>query len=50
MSGRCGSTGTATRSRYSSTATRAGAVERYRQIYRDYRARVESLLFDSPED
>ncbi|MGW0593759.1 GntR family transcriptional regulator [Streptosporangium sp. NPDC002607] len=25
---------------------RAGAVERYRQIYRDYRQRVETLLFD----
>jgi DNA-binding GntR family transcriptional regulator len=25
---------------------RAGAVQRYRRIYRDYRARVERLLFD----
>ena len=25
---------------------RAGALERYRQIYRDYRRRVETLLFD----
>ncbi|MEU8247253.1 GntR family transcriptional regulator [Nonomuraea sp. NPDC048916] len=25
---------------------RSGAVERYRQIYRDYRRRVEALLFD----
>lgn len=27
---------------------RAGALERYRRIYRDYRARVEQLLFDHP--
>jgi DNA-binding GntR family transcriptional regulator len=27
----------------------AGAVERYRQIYADYRARVEDLLFDEQE-
>ncbi|MEN3281983.1 MAG: hypothetical protein V7607_3123 [Solirubrobacteraceae bacterium] len=29
----------------------AGAIERYRQIYREYRARVETLLFDTaPSD
>ncbi len=28
---------------------RAGAVERYRQIYTEYRARVETLLFDTPD-
>jgi DNA-binding GntR family transcriptional regulator len=27
---------------------RPGAVERYRQIYRDYRARLETLLFETP--
>lgn len=27
---------------------RAGALERYRQIYRDYRTRVEQLLLDNP--
>jgi DNA-binding GntR family transcriptional regulator len=28
---------------------RAAAVERYRQIYPEYRARVETLLFDAPD-
>lgn len=28
----------------------AGAIERYRQIYRDYRARIENMLFDEPGD
>lgn len=27
---------------------RPGAIERYRQIYTDYRARVETLLFEEP--
>ena len=27
---------------------RAGFVERHRQIYRDYRARLETLLFEAP--
>jgi hypothetical protein len=29
---------------------RDGAVERYRQIYREYRARVETLLFDEADE
>ena len=29
---------------------RGAAVERYRQIYTEYRARVETLLFDEPAE
>jgi virulence-associated protein VapD len=28
---------------------RQGFIERHRQIYRDYRARLETLLFEDPQ-